>query len=169
MSRPNGVKSFKMNPVEILIFSAISVVFANSVYNLFYGQQNIEISSTVATPTAAANSETRGPASISESAMNLQVRCGARQEQATDAAKIRLSGDLCDIQALGDGHDLQVATIINGANKFTATVFAHGGTFSTDYIPLNTGKNPIQLEFQYRGGRKFSQDLTVTRGETAHN
>jgi hypothetical protein len=169
MSGSNGAKRFKMNPIEILVFSAISVVFANSVYNLFYGQQNIDVTATAAVPTAAATQESRSPASVTESSMNLQVRCGQKQEQVTDAPKIRLSGDLCDIQSLSEGQDLQIATIINGANKFTATVFAHGGTYSTDYIPLNTGKNPIQIEFQYRGGKKSTQDLTIVRNEAAHN
>jgi len=55
--------------------------------------------------------------------------------------------------------------IFNQANRFAATVFQDPSTrkFTTDYIPLVAGANPIRIQFIYKGGRSYSQDFVVTR------
>jgi hypothetical protein len=40
-------------------------------------------------------------------------------------------------------------------------VFA--GKFTTDYIPLTPGKNPIHLEFSYMDGKTFKQDYAINK------
>lgn len=55
--------------------------------------------------------------------------------------------------------------IYNQANRFAATVFQDSSTrrFTTDYIPLVSGANPIRIQFIYKGGQSYSQDFVVTR------
>ncbi|MGZ3707368.1 MAG: hypothetical protein ACXWPM_00700, partial [Bdellovibrionota bacterium] len=55
------VRRFKTNPVEIVIFSVVSLIFINSLYNLFYDHQGFHpaaLSPMAANPT----SEGRAPA-----------------------------------------------------------------------------------------------------------
>jgi hypothetical protein len=172
VGEPKTQLKFRTNPIEILILSVIGLIFFNSVYNLFYGQQSVKItaadySAGVATSSGRAI-EGRGPASIVASMpgyANVDVRCENDGEHGTSANKVRLAGELCGVQSLIDGNELSSATVVNEANKFTATVFSHGGSYSTDYIPLNSGKNPIRVEFVYRGGKKHSQDIVVSKTE----
>lgn len=161
MSTPQ-IKRFRVNPVELAIFLIVSLIFGNSVYNLFYDRQGFR-------PTALAPmeanpiSEGRAPASVktSQTFLNLEIKCGAPAEENTAATKVRLTGPLCG--AVADEQKLVKTQISNDANKFNATVFPHSGRFSTDYIPLNAGKNPIRMEFTFQGGRSFSQDLVINK------
>ncbi|MGZ3689470.1 MAG: hypothetical protein ACXVBW_14305, partial [Bdellovibrionota bacterium] len=139
------VRRFKTNPVEIVIFSVVSLIFINSLYNLFYDHQGFHpaaLSPMAANPT----SEGRAPASVvQKSFKSVDLSCESNPEQDTTATKVRLAGPLCEIDAALDAAKLLRTTIINTANQFNATVFpdVSTGKFSTDYIPLNTGKNPI--------------------------
>ena len=55
--------------------------------------------------------------------------------------------------------------MVNSANKYSATVFTDVSSqkFSTDYIPLVSGRNAIHVEFSYQGGKTFSRDLALER------
>ena len=160
MGTPQNIKRFRINPVEVAIFSIVTLIFLNSVYNLFYDRQGFHPAA-LAPMAANPTSEGRSPASVGQSFMNLEVKCETNSEQETAAAKVRLTGALCGVGATAaDASKLLKTQIVNNANKFSATVFTDttAGKFSTDYIPLNTGKNPIRIEFVYQewiahGGR----------------
>lgn len=162
----SNVKRFRANPVELAIFSVISLIFFNSVYNLFYDQQGFHPAAL--TPMSANPiSEGRSPASTSQAFVNVDVRCDGNPDKDTTATKVRLTGALCADGRVpaSDTTSLVKTQVINNANKFTATVFTdvNSGKFSTDYIPLNLGKNPIHLEFSYRSGKVVSQDINVVK------
>jgi hypothetical protein len=165
---PSHVKRFRTNPVELAIFSVITLIFFNSVYNLFYDQQGFRpaaLKPMAATPI----SEGRSPASASvpQAFVNVGVRCDANADKDTTATKVRLTGMLCGEgrAPASDATTLVKAQVTNTANKFAATVFTdvNSGKFSTDYIPLNLGKNPIRIEFSYRGGKVVTQDFNVVK------
>jgi hypothetical protein len=150
--------------VELAIFAVITLVFFNSVYNLFYDQQGFR---PAALSPMAANpvSEGRSPASATQTFVNMDVRCDGTPDRDTTANKIRVTGSLCDSGAGGDSSHLVKTQVVNGANKFNATVFTdvNAGKFSTDYIPLNLGRNPIRVEFTYRGGKIVAQDFNIVK------
>lgn len=163
---PTHVKRFRANPVELAIFSVITLIFFNSVYNLFYDHQGFRPAAL--TPMAATPvSEGRSPASATPAFANLDIRCDGNTDRDTTAIKVRLTGTLCgDGRApASDSTSLVKTLVTNTANKFAATVFTDvsGGKFSTDYIPLNLGKNPIHLEFSYRDGKVVTQDFNVVK------
>jgi len=162
------VRRFRINPVELAIFSVVTLIFLNSVYNLFYDRQGFH--PTTLTPMVSKpTTEGRSPASVSKLFPNLEVKCeqpqGAVQSQETTAGKVRLTGPLCGAMAAADAAKLIKTQVVNNTNRFSATVFTDvsAGKFSTDYIPLNTGKNVIHVEFTYQGGRTVAQDLNVSR------
>lgn len=161
---PNTLKHFRTNPIEVAIFLAVTAIFANSVYRLFYDSDEFRAA---ALTRMAANprSEGRSPASTQRSFLNVELRCDAMGEQETGAGKIRLTGSLCGTDAATDASKLVKAVVVNAANKFNATVFTDttAGKFSTDYIPLNAGRNPIQVEFSYRGGKIVTQELVLNK------
>jgi hypothetical protein len=159
---PSNVRRFRTNPVELAIFSIISLIFCHSVYSLIYDHQGFQ--ATALSPMAANPiSEGRLPASVSQAFVNFEINCEAKQEQVTEATKARLMGSLCESKA--GNTQLIRAAVVNSANKFAATVFTDttAGKFSTDYIPLNAGPNPIHIEFTYRGGQTVSQDFQIMK------
>jgi hypothetical protein len=164
MGAPQHIRRFRVNPVEVAIFSVVTLIFLNSVYNLFYDRQGFHPAA-LAPMAAVPVSEGRAPASVNQAFANLEVKCGVNTDQDTQAAKVRLTGTLCGASAGTDGSKLLKTQIVNNANRFNATVFTDlsAGKFSTDYIPLNTGKNPIHLEFTFQGGKLVSHDVTVNK------
>jgi hypothetical protein len=174
MAQTTSHPRFRVNPVELAIFSVVCLILINSIYNLVYDRESFRATSLtpmVANPVSEAG---RAPAATVAGAapavgqhasfLNLDLKCDGAADHETGAGKVRLTGSLCGINP-GDGATLAKTSVVNGANRFTATVFTdvNAGKYSTDYIPLNTGKNPIHLEFSYRGGKVVSQDITVTR------
>ena len=182
-SVPNHeVRSFRVNPVEILILLTMTVVVGNSVYNLLYGTDSFHPS---ALKPMAANpiSEGRKLSSAQNSSFaNLEVKClsengsgdvGPRpasvtsaNDRDTSANKIRLTGTLCGGDGI-TGSQLVKATVLNSSNRFNATVFTDSNStqFTTDYIPLAAGKNTLRLEFAYRGGKTHTQEISVSKLE----
>lgn len=165
---PQSIQRFRTNPVEIAIFSVITLVFFNSVYHLVYdpgGFQPAALAPMAANPV----SEGRATATAGQVFANIDVRCDGNPDQDTTAGKVRFTGAFCDggraPASAAETDQLTQVSVVNSANKFTATVFTDvsAGKYSTDYIPLNLGKNPIHLEFSYRGGKVVGQDLTVVK------
>jgi hypothetical protein len=159
---------FRANPVEIAVFSVVTLVLFNSVYNLFFDPQGFHASTL--TPMAAnpVSESNRAPASAPAHAfVNIDVRCQGKtpiaQDQETGANKVRMTGAICT--GTSDPSKLVKTVVLNGANRFNATVFAdtNAGKFSTDYIPLNAGKNPIKMEFTYADGKTVVNELTVIK------
>ena len=164
MAKPVNIRRFRANPVEVLILSAVTVLFFRSVYNLVYdsqGFQSIQLAGHSQMNTAAE----RSPASVSSTFFNLEVKCDKNTDQDTGANKVRLTGTLCGSSTTNDTSKLVKTVVTNGANKFTATVFTdvNSGKYSTDYIPPNVGQNPIRVEFAYRDGKSFVQELNVLK------
>lgn len=153
-------KQFNTNPVEIVIFLAISAIFAHSVYQLFYVTSEfkpIALTPMVANPLT----EGRSPASKSQLLQNLEVNCDAPTEQETTASKVRLSGLICG-KSIEKLKSLQIS---NTTNQFNATVFTDidEKKFSTDYIPLNLGRNEFHLEFTYSDQKNLTQVVLLDK------
>jgi hypothetical protein len=165
MGSSQNTRRFRVNPVELAIFSIVTLIFLNSVYNLFYDRQGFH--ATALAPMAANPiSEGRTPASVPRSFQNLDLKCEMPAgDQDTQAAKVRLNGTLCGSTIGMDETKLIKTQVTNIANKFTATVFTDlsSSKYSTDYIPLNAGKNPVHIEFFYQGGKQVTRDLTINK------
>jgi hypothetical protein len=158
-------KIFRTNPVEWVLLAAMTAGFGYSSYCLIY--QDSIFTRPLAVSGYRPLDSTRAPASVSHPLLNLELKCsdsGEAPEQTTQASKLRISGEICDGNQAAAG-SLQKTSIINGANRFSATVFMDTSThkFSTDYIPLNSGKNTIHIEFSYSGGHIQSRDLNITK------
>ncbi|MFL5814351.1 MAG: hypothetical protein ACJ763_12300 [Bdellovibrionia bacterium] len=164
------VRRYRINPVEMIILATIGGVFLNSIYHLFYDPSGFQ---PAALKTMAANpvSEGRSPASVTGAFQNAEINCSSNPERATSASKIRLLGPLCNGTETVDGTaaatpDPLIRTVVtNETNKFSATVFtdAASSKFTTDYIPLNPGKNQVKVEFAYKSGKTVTQDLAFSK------
>ncbi|MGK5081915.1 hypothetical protein WDW37_01325 [Bdellovibrionota bacterium FG-1] len=168
---PPSIRRFRTNPVEVVIFSVISLIFFNSLYQLFYEQgfNPAVLSPMAASPTSESG---RAPASLLPSLANIELRCDAppthdadRVDEDVVAPKMKLAGSLCGKGSNTDPSKLIRASVVNKSNTFNATVFtnAKDGKFSTDYIPLNSGHNFIHVEFSYHGGETVTRDLTINK------
>ena len=161
---PTKIRRFRANPVELAIFSVITLIFFNSIYSLLYDQHGFH--PTALAPMAANPvSEGRYPASVSQAFVNFEVRCDSNSDRDTQATKVRLTGPLCPGNTENDVSKLVKALVVNNSNKFNATVFTDVGTgkFSTDYIPLSVGTNAIHIEFSYNSGSVVTQDFKVVK------
>lgn len=169
-------KRFRINPVELVIFSVVSLVFLNSVYHLFYDWQGFKPAKLVMLENVEGETDTRRPASGNPGFVNLEFSCEDSGEHKTGATKLRLNGPLCRAAdeagqerapaAAGSvAADLIRTEITNSANSATATVFTdvQAAKFSTDYIPLERGTNSLNVKFVYKGGKVISQTFTVVR------
>jgi hypothetical protein len=158
-----AARHFRINPVELGIFSLVTIVFLNSVYNLFYDRHGFQPS---ALPAMTANPLTEGrvPAAVTPLFLNLGIKCEANSDQETTATKLRLNGPLCSAPG-GEPAKLLKVQARNNANQANATIFMDmtSGQFSTDYIPLNSGKNPIHLEYVFQGGKVLVHDFNVVK------
>jgi hypothetical protein len=162
-------RRYRTNPFEIVVFIIVSLICVRSIYTLFYDQQSFRAAAlTPITNGPISDGMSRSPAGMgSQSFLNLDIKCEGSNAKETTATKVRLTGNLCGMMT-GFGHDgnqVLKSAIWNGANKFNATVFADvsAGKFSTDYIPLNSGENPIKVEFTYKNGKVFTQEFNVSR------
>ena len=169
MAQQKNSSRFQVNPVEIAIFSLVSLIFCKSVYDLFQDRANFKMAALApiaSQPTAAL----RNPASVAPDFLNMDLNCENTVDQETVAGKLRLTGNLCgkgDQVATKTSSPLIKTQISNNANRFAATVFTDmtTGKFSTDYIPLIPGKNTIMVEFTWQDD-KFVQQFTIINKET---
>jgi len=175
-----NIRRFRINPVEVAIFSIVTLIFFNSLYNLFYDRQGFQttaLAPMLGTPT----SEGRTPAATTAPTFtHLNTLCDQNSDHGTSASKVRLTGPICGTvtSEAADANKSKTFSsnsgavetlkplktqIVNQTNQFTATVFMDtaSGKFSTDYIPLEIGSNSIQVEFFYPGGKTFTQQLFV--------
>ena len=169
MAQPKNSSRFQVNPVEIAIFSLVSLIFCKSVYDLFQDRANFKMAALApmaSQPTLAL----RNPASVTApDFLNMDLNCESTGDQETVAGKLRLTGNLCgkgSQMASKTNSPLVKTQISNSANRFAATVFTDmtTGKFSTDYIPLIPGKNTIQVEFTWLSD-KFVQQFTIINKE----
>ena len=176
MSQAQRVRRFRANPVEVAIFSIVTLVFTHSVYSLFYDTQSFYPGSFMSRSYASAPpSRDIASASASLSALTgaasqleLDFKCEGSVTQETGASKVRISGPLCGMNETSTAGRLVRATIENKKNQFQATVFTdiYHGKFSTDYIPIETGDNQIKLEFRYFDGSSSVAEVTLKKTST---
>ncbi|MGK5086961.1 hypothetical protein WDW86_05340 [Bdellovibrionota bacterium FG-2] len=179
MSTEYRTRRLRANPVEILILLAVTAIFGNSIYTLFYdpfyNRSLISLpsvfsplvpSSAIATKPLPGTASNRAPASVTtapSSFTSLEVNCDKPTEVQTTASKVRLTGALCGMTS-----ELETATsprlsVNSESPKFSATVFtdASTGKFSTEYIPLAQGRNVIHLSFDYSDGKSVKQEIVL--------
>ena len=163
MSGTQNSKRFSINPIEVVIFSVVTLIFFNSAYNLVYDQRIIPEN------TFAQNSEEgRTPANLTQATnpapMNLGIQCFRNSEYRLKTDKIRLLGPLCGFEN-NKNLKLTKTEIINTNNKFTATIFTEENSrkFQTDFIPLASGTNLIKIEFSYDHGAPYTQEIKILR------
>jgi hypothetical protein len=164
MSHTHNFRRFKANPVEVAIFSIITLIFFNSVYNLIYNHKGFHPTALVPM-SANPISEGRKLASIPQSNLTWEIQCDQSFEKDTPSNKVRINGPLCGADPFQGASNLIKANIMNTSNQYTATIFTDvgSGKFSTDYIPLQPGKNSIRVEFSYFNGKSFSQDILINK------
>ncbi|MBI4925399.1 MAG: hypothetical protein HY843_05695 [Bdellovibrio sp.] len=149
---------YKINPVEIVIFSVVALIFLNSVYSLFNDSTSFNELK------LATKDENRQPASY-KVLENLMVNC-ENTHQSIASERIRITGPLCGIEQLSQGNQKFLNTkIVNTANSYSATVFIEENAkkFQTDYIPLATGSNKIKIEHLYSSGVNYTQEIEIIK------
>ncbi len=170
-----GPARFKSNPVEWVLLFTLLLVLGGSVYRLF-GESSTFRPVALVPMASSPVREGRTPASLQDTLtgfvprlQHIELNCKSDwSPQETSASKFRLSGGLC----LGSSTDFTPSavtqlSIINDANKYRATVFvdSHSSRFSTDYIPVNLGENPIQFQFKFLDGTQVSRQLLLRKKE----
>ncbi len=175
-----NLRRFRINPVELAIFTGVTLIFVNSVYNLLYERPAGGFAPMLTRGKAPGETGLSGrfPASIERRKTEAkpvsllaraEISCQDGQSHKTSAAKLQLGGALCGSQTSEDTQKLLKTEIVNTANHYAATVFPDnkGVRFTTDYIPLVDGVNSIKLDFVYKGGRTVSQTLAIARDPAA--
>ncbi len=174
----------RFKAVEMGIFAVVSLIFLNSVYNLFTDGKFIGDNDrqAMSVPKAAVlpNSENSGgqrqlAAEGISGFVPYETRCQTTGEVfETKAAKVRILGPFCgavgrQVAATGDSArsdaGLTDYKIENVTSRYTATVFSDhaSGKFSTDFIPLEPGENKVVMEFRYKSGKVYPVELTIIR------
>lgn len=175
--------------VEMSIFAVVSLIFLNSVYDLFTDgkiltegerkplaaeTKDVDSGSKQDNPSRALASQPSGVTSGMAGLVPYETKCQSAGETfETSASKVRILGPFCGAQAgrrtAGDGNSpdpaITEAHIENTTSHYVATVFSDHSTgkFSTDFVPLDQGPNKITMEFRYRNGKVFPVELTVIR------
>lgn len=94
------------------------------------------------------------PIEMSVTALNCwDMKDGAERE--TAARWMRLTGKPCQFQGSADS-----VTVKNLSNGYAATVFDSAGRLTTDFIPLQIGKNDILVRFE--SGRDIAVESQFT-------
>ena len=157
-------KRFKVNPVEIVIFAVAVLILGNSVQKIFTDWKGFEPLPMGAIDPTNPQAASRSLASSTQSFISLELKCGNKSKERTTAAKVRLSGGLCRGTPPISG-DLLKTEITNKANLSSPTIFTDtaSGKFLTDFIPLNTGDNLIQVRFQYSNGKSVQNEITIQK------
>ena len=175
----------RFKAVEMGIFAVVSLIFLNSVYNLFTDGKFIGDNDRQALsqpkPAVLPIGEKAGDGrQISSEGISgfvpYETRCQTSGEVfETKAAKVRILGPFCGASgrqlagaSAGDTKAEAALTdykIENVTSHYTATVFSDhaSGKFSTDFIPLEPGENKVIMEFKYRNGKVFPVELTIIR------
>lgn len=84
------------------------------------------------------------------------MKDGAQRD--TGARWIRLTGKACHVD--GNAENVSVRNLSNG---YAATVFAAADAMTTDFIPLQNGKNDILIRFDSSPGVSVESKFTFSR------
>lgn len=171
MGQTPSQKRFRINPIEMGIFAIVGALFLNSVYNLFYESPAFQTEASRGlwskTTERAPASSKRGETASSSLMGQITVPCQAPgQTQAiqipnTNAMRVRLLVQLCESDVVKQA-EVKNLTL---TRPFEATVFADKSqdSFSTDYIPLEVGRNEISVHVTLASGKVTDRKLEVTR------
>ncbi len=162
MSNSKTLYRFRINPVELTLFSVISLIFCHSIYNLFHDFSSFQ-------PTALAKMhsnpifERRSLASISNFSETIHIRCDQTHE-ITKISKIRIVSPLCGLSEEQKETQAIKVSIKNTTSNFEVTGFIDDlkSEFYTEFIPLMTGINSIRIEITYKNNQIFKQELVIS-------
>lgn len=158
--------------METGIFTVVSLIFLNSVYNLFTdGKIMGEKERQPMVALASRNIDVRQPASTTEAAVSgfvpYETKCPLTNEVfETTGTKVRITGPYCDAASRRVASLQAIDTRIeNVSSRYIATVFNDRSShrFSTDFIPLESGVNKILIQFLPKGGKAHASQLTIVR------
>ncbi|MEN9722806.1 MAG: hypothetical protein RJB38_792 [Pseudomonadota bacterium] len=155
----------RLNPIELVIFTVVAAGFGYSAYQFLEQRPQFQAQMLAPMTSSPVSESNRSPASVAPLFGSVQFGCKSGQMGSVRASKIRISGPICGMEAHAQRPQLTGTTVVNSANQFQATVFTDlgAGRFSTDYIPLNSDKNAIRLEFKFKDGKTVSHDLLLQR------
>jgi hypothetical protein len=137
-------------------------------YRLFYDPSGFRLEA-LAPMHSNPISEGRQLASVQDPLLTLNMPCQHAQETLTAANRVRLTGPICRNEESEPhpfiGASPVKSSVKNASNHFSATVFfdEDSGKFSTEYIPLVSGENQIEIRFTYKDGEKLSQNLRIVK------
>jgi hypothetical protein len=171
-------RRFRINPVEIAIFSVISLIFVKSGYSLLYaheGQDSAVLTASAEDPLSPASG--RNPASVASTLKTfseVKIGCDEKEGPTVTANKIRFIGSLCSSTGTvasattvspDISDNLKKISVINTSAKVTATVFPDypNQRFSTDYISLADGKNQIYVQYEFKDGTTFGHEFSIVK------
>lgn len=167
--------SFKINPVELVIFAAISGIFCHSAYRLLSDGNGFRWDALrpVAENLTTATSN-RAPASIAPVTPILEtivVRCDDSDPTTTSADKVRLQFPDCAASATSATALSETAandhliSVTNLKNAISATVIPEHDkkTFSTEYLSLEMGENTVQIKTQTPDGKATDREVMIIR------
>ena len=174
MSVQPGRRKLRINPIEVMIFGVVAGIFLHSLVNLVSESREFKVASLTNAVPLTVNSERAGEkvlsgrsiASVPSKFASFDLTCTEEAKKETTAEKIRLSGSFCAAAPAPDDSNAPLKTsVVNDANHYAATLFQDGKrqNYSTDYIPLAKGTNPIRIEFTGVPGKSFSQRLEVIK------
>ncbi len=168
MSHLQRIHRSRTNPVEIAIFSIVTLVLFHSLYTLFYDDKPFYHASLAQAIAAQQTDQVQREPASSQAPALLEVKIDCETPvkiESTSANGVKISGPLCGTDLEESGNKLAETNIVNATNHFSATVFTDTelGKFSTDYIPLTVGNNVLKMNFKYASGEHFDNEFVVTK------
>jgi hypothetical protein len=179
-------RRFRINPIEIAIFSVISLIFVKSSYSLLYSHEGDTsvLTSSVEDPLSAGTGRTPASATVAQKTFSeVKIGCDEKESPAVTANKIRFIGSLCNTSAqtaaatsaaaatdtpsapTAANENVKKISVINTSAKVAATVFPDytNQRFSTDYITLAEGKNLIYVQYEYKDGTTLAHEFSIVK------
>lgn len=169
---------FKINLLEVVIFSGVLLIFLNSAYQLFQHDSHQESKFVHLMNTLKfGSSEPRELASQSFESISISDEGNCNEtpfSKTVTADLVRLSGVLCGIEneikkqnsvdSNNSEDKLYVSrfSLKNTTNATESEIFIEGNKFKTETINISPGlENKIQIEFVYSNGKKFQKDISL--------
>lgn len=167
-------RRFRVNPLELLLFLGMIGVTSRSAYLMFSEIPNYD----------AFLHADRAPASAVDEASparrkltgHLFLDCTPSVEpKYVEAEQVRVHGDLCGSRvergSTGPAATPQKVSVLNRTNQQEAIVFIDKGRseYSTEFLPLDPGKNAIQIKIEYQNGKVVDSLRDVYREPANQN
>ena len=110
----------------------------------------------------------RGIASVDEAAKEESKGAGKLGRPVTldwdlSAHEFAKEVDGTHLRLKGFQKGMKTESIVNLSNGFTASIFASGAEFTTDFIELKEGANEIKVNVTDAHGRKMTKKIEITR------